>query len=218
MIRAVIFDLDGTLIHSLPGLTTSLNRVLSSYGFPNHSESKVRGFIGHGITDLISKATPAGTPPDKLSQIVQAMSDDYAASWKTGSAPYPKVNETLLELSKQHIALAVFSNKPDIFCREMTDYLLPDIHFTEVLGQRAETPVKPDPTGALQIAKTLEVPTQEIAFLGDSTIDISTARNAGMLSIGASWGYHDLPALKAESPDHLIHSIAELPAILKSNI
>jgi len=216
MIRAVIFDLDGTLIHSLPGLANSLNRVLSAHNLPTHSESAVRGFIGHGIRNLIAQATPKGTSPKMQSQIVQETSDDYAKTWKTGSTPYPNIKEVLSELSDQQLALAVFSNKPDIFCRKMTDFLLPEIHFAEVLGQREGTPVKPDPTGALKIAQSLGFEPHEIAFLGDSTIDVATARNAGMLAIGASWGYHDLPALKAESPDHLIHSILELPQILNA--
>jgi phosphoglycolate phosphatase len=214
MICAVIFDLDGTLIHSLPGLTTSLNRVLKTNGLPTHSESTVRGFIGNGIKTLIDRAVPKNLNPSLKNSILQEMSHDYATHWKTGSSPYPGISETLQRLSEKGIILAVFSNKPDRFCREMTDHLLPDIPFIEVLGQKKGTPVKPDPSGALIIANSLNIPPQDIAFLGDSTIDIATAHNAGMLSIAATWGYHDLPALKAEHPAHLIHHIEDLLPII----
>ena len=216
MIRAIILDLDGTLIHSLPGLTASLNRVLEKSGLPCHTEEKVRGFIGNGIHKLVERAAPSGSTQEQLKSLCQQMSDDYAATWRSGSSPYPGIAETLDQLSAQGIALAVFSNKPHIFCQEMTDTLLPAIAFNTVLGQREGTPIKPDPTGALNVAKSLELPPEQIAFLGDSTIDITTARNAGMLPIAATWGYHDLPALEAEHPAHIIHHIEELPALLIS--
>jgi len=214
MIRAVIFDLDGTLIHSLPGLTSSLNRILTQNNLPNHPEQEVRGFIGNGIQKLIARAVPRDFPQEQLSALIPQMNEDYANSWKTGTAPYPGITETLEQLAQADIALAVFSNKPDIFCQEMTDHLFPNITFTRVLGQREGVPPKPDPTGAHDVAQSLSLAPTDIAFLGDSTIDIATARHAGMLPIAATWGYHDLPALQAELPTHIIHQIQELPPLL----
>ena len=213
MIRGVIFDLDGTLVHSLPGLTASLNRVLEKNNLPTHPENKVRGFIGHGIHNLIKRASPSGIDQNEQLSLSQQMSDDYATTWQAGSSAYPGVAKILRLLSRQGVPLAVFSNKPDRFCKEITDTLFPEILFEIVLGQRDGTPVKPDPTGALEAANILGFTPGQIAFLGDSTIDVATAHNAGMLAIAASWGYHDLPALKAETPHHIIHSIEELPAI-----
>jgi len=216
MIHAIILDLDGTLVHSLPGLTASLNRVLSVNRLPLHPEEKVRGFIGNGIHKLVERASPAELDHALLDSLCQQMSDDYAASWKDGSAPYPGIAKTLHRLSQEGIELAVFSNKPHIFCQKMTDTLLPGIAFKTVLGQRDGTAIKPDPAGALEIAKRLALQPDQIAFLGDSTIDIATARNAGMLPIAATWGYHDIPALEAEHPAHIIHNIEELPALILS--
>jgi len=216
MIRAVIFDLDGTLIHSLPGLTSSLNRILTLNKLPNHPEEKVRGFIGNGIQKLITRAVPQDFPKEQLAALTPQMSEDYAKSWKTGTSPYPGITETLEQLAHAGVALAVFSNKPDIFCQEMTDHLFPSITFTKVLGQREGTPPKPDPTGAHDVAQSLGLEPADIAFLGDSTIDIATARHAGMLPIAATWGYHDLPALQAERPSHTIHKIQELPPLLNT--
>ncbi|MGJ8678649.1 MAG: HAD family hydrolase [Akkermansiaceae bacterium] len=213
MIRAVIFDLDGTLINSLPGIAASLNRVLKNNDLPTHPESRVRTFIGDGIIKLVERALP-DDDADKLERLVPLMMEDYAATWKNGSIPYEGAIEALQELLNKGIGIAVFSNKPDIYCKEITDTLFPTIPFSKVLGQREETPVKPDPAGALIVASALEAQPHEIAFLGDSTIDLLTAKNAGMMPIAASWGYHDLPDLEKEDPAYIIHSISELASIV----
>ena len=181
MIRAVIFDLDGTLINSLPGIAASLNRVLKSNDLPTHEESVVRTFIGDGITKLVERALPAASMAE-LDRLVPLMMADYAATWQDGSKPYDGVTEVLQDLLNHGLRIAVFSNKPDVYCQEITDTLFPTIPFTKVLGQRDGVPVKPDPTGALDIATALEADPSEIAFLGDSTIDLITAKNAKMLS------------------------------------
>lgn len=215
MIPAVIFDLDGTLIHSLPGLCASLNRVLEKNNLPVHPEVKVRTFIGNGIHKLVQRAAPDDFEVNSIQALCEQMSQDYASTWKIGTRPYPGITETLNTLTEEGVALAVFSNKPHVFCREMTDFLFPDTVFTSVLGQREGVPVKPNPAGAIAIAQSLDIPAEKIAFLGDSTIDVVTAKNAGMIDIAASWGYHDLPALEAEQPTHLIHDINALLPLLR---
>ena len=215
MINAVIFDLDGTLINSLPGIANSLNRVLARQKLPTHDESTVRTFIGDGVAKLVERALPAKTSEQQLSELVSMMMADYAEHWKEGSAPYPAVTDTLQTLLDQNISIAVLSNKPDIYCKEITDVIFPNIPFTKVLGQRAEVPAKPDPAGAIELAKMLQTPVRNIAFLGDSSIDIITAKRANMLSIAATWGYHDPHQLEAEKPAHTIHSISEILPLLR---
>ena len=219
MIRAVVFDLDGTLINSLPAIAASLNRVLEEHDLPTHSQQRVRTFIGDGIAKLVERAVPQdildkSPEGEALQQLITAMMVDYAATWHTGTHPYSGVEATLQSLLDQGTSIAVFSNKPDVYCKEITDRLFPTITFTKVLGQREGVPVKPDPAGAYHVAESLGIPITEIAYLGDSTIDVHTARNAGMLAIAASWGYHDLPALEATQPDHLIDSIEKLLPII----
>lgn len=216
MTPAIIFDLDGTLIHSLPGLCASLNRVLEKNNLPIHPENTVRSFIGNGIHKLVQRAVPDDFKQPSILALIDQMSQDYASTWKTGTRPYPGIVDALNKLTEKGIVLAVFSNKPHVFCREMTDCLFPDILFTSVIGQREGVPVKPDPTGAIDIAQSLGIPPEKITFLGDSTIDIITAKNAGMIDIAASWGYHDLPALEAEQPTHMIHDILELLPLLEA--
>jgi len=218
VIRAIIFDLDGTLIHSLPGLASSLNRVLERAGLPTHSEAVVRTFIGNGIRKLVERALPTDHPRDEFEKLVTQMSADYAETWKEGTSPYPGIAETLQALVDQKTGIAVFSNKLHIFCQEITDSLFPEITFSSVIGQREGVPVKPDPAGAFDVAKSLGAPPEEIAFLGDSTIDLITASNSGMIPIAAAWGYHDLPALQAQSPAHIIHAIEELLPIINREV
>ncbi len=216
VIHAVIFDLDGTLVHSLPGITASLNRVLKNEGLPTHDENSVRSFIGDGILQLVSRAIPRSATTDDLMRLTRQMSEDYATTWKEGTSPYPGVPQTLESLVANNTQIAVLSNKPHVFCEEMTRHFFPHIPFAAVIGQRKGIPVKPDPTVALELAKLLQTTPGDIAFVGDSTIDLRTARNSNMIPIGASWGYHDLPALEAEHPAAVIHHMNELLPTLSS--
>lgn len=213
MIRAVIFDLDGTLVHSLPGLATALNRVLTSKGLPTHPEAAVRNFIGDGLAKLVERGCPENTPASQLSEITEAMAIEYGNTWQTGSPPFPGILDVLAKLKLEGFKLAIFSNKPDAFCQEFADLLFPDT-FDVVIGQRQGVPTKPDPAGAIETAKRLGEDCQNIVFLGDSTMDIKTAHNAKMVAVAATWGYHDQPRLEAEQPDHTIHGIGDLLPLL----
>ena len=213
VIRCIIFDLDGTLVHSLPGIAASLNRTLQTTGLPTHPEHIIRGFIGNGMHKLVERAAPELTAVP-LDPLVESMRSDYSQTWKQGTQPYKEVTKTLEHLANKNITLTVFSNKPDEYCREITDFLFPNIHFPIVRGQRKNIPPKPDPAGALSICKELGIPPAETALVGDSTIDLETAKNAGMIAVAATWGYHDPPALAAINPEHTIHSMSEITATL----
>ena len=213
VIRCIIFDLDGTLVHSLPGIAASLNRTLKANHLPTHPEANVRRFIGDGMKMLVRRATP-GIASTQLDALVEAMRSDYNSTWKEGTQPYPAVTQTLKTLSQKGILLTVLSNKPDEYCRDITNQLFPEINLPIVRGQRDDIPQKPDPTGALSICQELNIPTSETALVGDSTIDLETAKNADILPIAATWGYHDPPSLAAMKPQHTITSMDELiPAL-----
>lgn len=218
VIRAVIFDLDGTLVHSLSGIAQALNTVLERHQLPTHSEQTVRTFIGDGITKLVERACPDNYQDEQVTELTKEVSAEYSTTWQQGTKPYPEVCETLKNLLNSGTKIAVLSNKPHAFCEAMTDFIFPDIPFTAVIGQHQGMPTKPDPASALHLAKTLKACPEEIAFVGDSTIDIATARHAGMVSIAATWGYHDLDQLISERPDHRIDQISELPPILDNNL
>lgn len=216
MIPAIIFDLDGTLVHSLPGLATALNRVLKRRGYPPHPESSVRHFIGDGLAKLVERGCPANTAPSELEEITREMAAEYATTWQDGSPPFPGIPEVLDTLKNKGVKLAIFSNKPDAFCQEFAGLLFPGM-FDVVIGQRDGIPVKPDPAGAIEAANLLNSTPGKIAFVGDSTMDMVTAHAAGMTAIAVTWGYHDQTRLEAERPHHTIHHINELLPLLETS-
>lgn len=214
----LIFDLDGTLVDSLPGIAASLNRTLTAHGLPGHSDARVRSFIGDGIRNLILRAIPKGTEPARFESLLGLYRKDYALSWQSGSTIYPGIANLLQELQKSGFEMAVLSNKTHDFTVEMVRTMFPAVRFTAVLGQRDGIPHKPDPAGAFQLADMLGSSPANCVVIGDSTMDLQTAANAGMRGIAVGWGYHDRARLLAAGATHLIDEPFELPALLEEQV
>ncbi len=210
----LIFDLDGTLVDSLPGIAASLNRSLSAHGLPEHPDAAVRGFVGDGLRTLVRRAAPAGTAAAGIDSLVGLFKADYDLTWQDGTVAYPGIHGLLHELVRSGFELAVLSNKTHEFTVEIARVLFPEIHFSVVLGQRDGIPHKPDPAGALQIARTLGAAPENCVVIGDSITDLETAANAGMRAIGVAWGYHDRARLLAAVAEAIIDHPSELPAVL----
>ena len=209
---ALIFDLDGTLVESLPGISASLNRALMRHGFSGHGEAAVRGFIGDGARMLVTRALGTGVAEPHLESVLRGFGEDYAASWQNGTSPYPGITDLLADLRARGVALAVLSNKPHTFTTEIVAKLFPEHTFAAVLGHREGMPHKPDPAGALEIAAALGCAPENCILIGDSTMDLETARNAGMVSIAVTWGYHDRERLLGA--DKVAENMEELVALL----
>lgn len=210
----LIFDLDGTLVDSLPGIAASLNRALGRLGLPGHGPAEVRGFIGNGSLELARKAVPAGSPDDLARQVEADFKEDYAFTWPDGTAPYSGVPECLAALAAAGFPLAVLSNKPHDFTVEIVARLFPATAFDPVFGQRPEVPRKPDPEAALQIARHWGLAPENCRFIGDSTIDLATAAAAGIPAVAVAWGYHDAADLAAAGADRPLASVAGLAPAL----
>jgi phosphoglycolate phosphatase len=211
----LIFDLDGTLVDSLPGIAASLNRTLTAHGLPGHSDDRVRSFIGDGIRNLMLRAIPRGAEPATVESLLGLYRKDYALSWQSGTTVYPGVANLLDELQRSGFEMAVLSNKVHDFTVEMVHAMFPSIRFAAVLGQRDGIPHKPNPAGALQLADILGTSPGNCVVIGDSTMDLETAANAGMRAIAVTWGYHDRDRLAAAGATRLIGHPAELPALLE---
>ncbi len=212
----LIFDLDGTLVNSLPGIANSLNRALTRHGLPAHSEPVIRSFVGDGLHTLVQRATPLEATPATLDALVTAFKTDYALNWAEGTVVYPGIHNLLEELQQAGYPLGVLSNKTDPFTQVMVREIFPRVHFGKVLGHQDGIPLKPHPAGAFQIARWLGAAVGDCVMIGDSTIDLETAENAGMQAIAVAWGYHDREHLLAGGATRIIDDPSELPDQLRS--
>jgi phosphoglycolate phosphatase len=210
--KLLIFDLDGTLVESLPGIAASLNRALAMNGLPMHGEAAVRSFIGDGARMLVTRALAPCESAPYLESVLHEFAEDYAVSWQQGTQPYPGIIGLLQNLNALGIPLAVLSNKPHTFTEQIVARLFRSIDFAMVLGNHDDLPHKPDPAGAFEIATRLGIAPEQGTIIGDSTMDLDTARNAGMKSIAVTWGYHDRERLLGA--DRIAQSVGELAGIL----
>lgn len=188
---AVLFDLDGTLLYTLPDIAASLNRALESRGYPPHSLEAVRGFVGNGVARLIARALPGGESNPDFAAVRQAYDRIYAAHACDSTRPYPGVPELLAALAARGVRTGVVTNKGDSDAGPMIRRYFPgavDI----VRGKREGCPTKPAPDAALAVLEELGCPRERALLVGDSSVDRETARNAGLACVLVAWGYQDL--------------------------
>ncbi|MBI5552638.1 MAG: HAD family hydrolase [Desulfobacterales bacterium] len=208
---AVIFDLDGTLLDTLEDLGSSVNRVLAGQGFATHPLEAFRWFVGDGSRMLITRALPAEQrSPGTIESSLAALLADYNRNWHHQTRPYDGIEALLAALTHQGKALSVVTNKPHRFTREMVAHYFPSIAFRAVLGQQDGIAKKPDPVQALAAARAMGVAPEACIFLGDSGVDMQTAGRAGMLGVGAAWGFRPVEELKAAGARHIVHHPLEL--------
>ena len=212
MIKGVIFDLDGTLLNTLYDLGNSTNRVLNLYGLDSYPVDVYKTFVGNGIRTLVKRAFP----PDfeNLDEAVERFIQDYSAHCMDESVPYDGVPELLETLTAMGISIGVCTNKK----QELTDMVIEKYFgafpFVEVIGDRFDGFTKPDSKYPLEIAEKMNLAPEEIIFLGDSDVDIRTAINAGMMPVGASWGFRSEKELRDEGAKHIIHHPSALLDII----
>jgi phosphoglycolate phosphatase len=211
MIRAIIFDLDGTLLDTLQDLVDSANAALTQMGHPTHTTAEYRRFIGRGIRELAVSILPDGvTTEDEISRCLTEFREQYGERWDATTCPYPGVATMLDALTLRGMPLAILSNKPHDFTVLSVDRLLGRWDFREVRGVSEQTLPKPDPTGALAVAASLGVRPCDLLYVGDTSTDMDTASAAGMVSVGVTWGFRDEAELRAHEAHNIIHSPMEL--------
>ncbi len=214
LLRAVIFDLDGTLVDSLGDIADATNHALAQHGLPTHPESAYLRFVGEGVRELIRRAVPAGQEAllEPVLATYKAYYDDHLFD---RTAHYPGIPEMLMALAGQGTRMAVLSNKSDSFVKRLVARLLPGVPFAAVYGERPDLPRKPDPTAALALARELDVPPAACAFVGDTSVDMDTARAAGMYGVGVSWGFRQVDELKAHGARAVADTAVALLAALR---
>lgn len=208
---AVIFDLDGTLADSLGDIAAAMNRTLERHGFPVHPPEAYMTFVGEGVRKLVERALPpdAAALREEILQVYQA---DYADHLLDATRLFPQLPEVLDRLQTARVALGVLSNKTDGPTRRLVDALCPKWHFGAVFGERPGVPRKPDPASALALADALGAPPERVTLVGDTLVDVLTARAAGMRPVGVLWGFRpqEIVASGAEAAE----SAAELAVLL----
>jgi len=215
-IKAVIFDLDGTLLDTLQDLADATNNALKHYGFPQHPTDAYKYYIGEGREKLADLALPVEQrKPENIQKVVKMIDRLYLNNWAVNSRPYYGIPKLLDELTAQQIKKAVLSNKSLYFTDVMVKVLLSKWSFDIVLGVSDVTPKKPDPAGALHIIRDLRVSPEETIYLGDTDIDMETAITAGIYPVGALWGFRTADELKAGGAKLLIKHPQELLELFK---
>jgi phosphoglycolate phosphatase len=213
--RAIVFDLDGTLLDTLADIGDAANAVLQQLGFPAHALDDYRQFVGEGIAALFQRAVPVDqTDGETIGRCVHAFQIAYRRNWNARTRPYEGVLELLDELAGRGLKMAVLSNKPHEFTQACVEHFFPDAPFEVVFGQREGVARKPDPAGALEIAQRLSLPADEFVYLGDSAIDMQTATQAGMHPVGAGWGFRSVEELRAAGAMAVIARPRELVEVL----
>lgn len=216
MKKAVIFDLDGTLINSLPDIANAMNKVLLSFGLTPHEEEKYKLFTGDGAKNLTLRAL--GQNPEMFESVYPIYCREYGLNSRIHTAPYPGVSELLHVLSDFGLQLCVLSNKGDADVKNVVQHYFPQLHFDYIGGVREGGPVKPDPQMALEVLKVLGIPAEDVWYVGDTATDMRCAENAGIDSIGVGWGFQSRKMIMQANPKFFAESVAELQELILNNL
>ena len=217
--RAFIFDLDGTLVDSLEDIGQACNDVLASHGYPVHPLPAFRFYVGRGFHKLVNDALPEGEAAklssDQLTALIAEARTRYGENMCVRTKPYAGITEALHHLADDGHALAVLSNKPDDLTVELVRRYFPDVPFALVRGGREGVPLKPEPDAPLDMLRHMDFLPERSFYVGDSNVDIFTARNAGMISIGVAWGFRGADERRAAQADHVIDTPEALTRLAK---
>ena len=189
--KGLMFDLDGTLVDTLEDIAEACNALLHPQGYPTHAIPAYRNFVGRGFTVLVRRALPSDVQlsPEELEGLVASARLFYSTTFLHKSNPYPFIHSSLYDLCKKGMRLAVLSNKPDQWTKAIVQHFFGDIPFCEVRGALPDVPLKPAPEAAFAVLRSMGLTPAECLYVGDSDVDMQTAANAGMRSIGVSWGF-----------------------------
>lgn len=206
--RAVVFDLDGTLLNTLEDIADSMNSVLSRRGFPDHPVEAYKMFVGDGARMLVTRALPREACTDELIEACELeFKTVYGQNWKAKTRPYPGIEDLLLQLGRDRVPLGILSNKPHPYTLQCVQELLPGNIFAVIQGQNDGVPPKPDPAGARMVCSRLGSAPEQVLYVGDTGVDMQTGRRSGMVPIGVLWGFREARELQ----EHGAHALVEQP-------
>jgi phosphoglycolate phosphatase len=211
MKQLVIFDLDGTLLNTIADLAQSTNHALRKLGFPTHTEKAYNLMVGNGINKLFERALPEDKRTEtNILRIRTAFIPYYNEHNADKTRPYPKMDELLRTLQEYGKKIGVASNKYHAASLKLISRYFPEVNFTAVLGQREGIAPKPDPTIIYDIMKMAETSKDKVLYVGDSGVDMQTAKNSGVTSCGVTWGFRPRSELEEFHPDFIVDNALDI--------
>ncbi len=214
-IKAVIWDLDGTLLDTLGDLTASTNAALAQNGMPARTMDEVRSFVGNGIRKLMERAVPGGAENPAFEQALSDFTRHYGAHSRDTTKPYDGIVEALDALAAAGVRHAIVSNKIDFAVKQLSRAYFGE-RMCAAVGDDPSRARKPAPDSVLAAMAELGVTAQEAVYVGDSDVDVITARNAGIPCVAVTWGFRDEACLRAAGATHIAHTPAQLRAIIRA--
>ncbi len=214
MIKTIIFDMDGTILNTIDDITTSVNFALKTYQLPLRNIDEVKQAVGNGAKALIARVIHKGYDHPQFEDIYQTYQDYYDAHRMVKTAPYPQILALLRKLKYDGYTLAVVSNKHDYLVKSLNKQLFEGL-FEVAVGETKERPLKPEPDVIFDVLDILDATVEESLFIGDSNVDIITAKNANMASVGVTWGFRSKEELHREGATFIIEEPYDLLKIIK---
>lgn len=214
MNKLVIFDLDGTLLNTIADLGNACNHALLEKGYTAHPLSAYNYMVGNGVHNLVQRAAPdaSGEELEELLRLFRSYYDEHCLEL---TKPYDSIKELLEDLKSLEVKVAVASNKYQDAVSKIISHYFPEIPFVSVYGEREGIPRKPDPSQIFAILNESPTPKKDVIMVGDSAIDIETARRACVESVGVTWGFRPVSELRRAYADHIISHPKEILDILK---
>jgi len=204
-----VFDLDGTILDTLQDLKNSVNAAMTACGYPERTYEEVRRFVGNGIRNLIVRSAPAGTGEAEIDRAFEAFHQHYALHCADLTCPYPGVTELLGSIRAKGMKTAVVSNKADYAVQELCEKYFPGL-FDFVCGEREGISRKPAPDSVNEVLSVLHIAREKAVYIGDSEVDVLTARNAEMDCLCVDWGFRDRDVLEKAGASVILSAMPEL--------
>lgn len=209
-IKSVVFDLDGTLLNTMNMIMKCNNTVLKNEGYPERKYEEFFSFVGDGMRKCVIRALPEGVDENEVTEVLSKVLAEYNNEDLSTVKPYDGIDELLDKLVHKGVKISIFTNKEHDYALVNVDVCLGRHKFEKVLGDRPQTPLKPDPTGLLEIIEHTGVKREETLFVGDMKADILTGKNAGVKTVGCLWGFGKKEDLVKNGADYLVEYPLEI--------
>ena len=215
MKKLVIFDLDGTLLNTIDDLGAAANYALEQCGFPTHQISSYPFFVGNGVKRLLERVLPEDARTEALAEQMRVHFMQYYDNHNVDkTVPYPGIVELLEQLASIGVKMAVASNKYQSAVEKLIAHYFPKVEWVAVEGQKEDVPVKPDPSIVFEILLKNPTPKAEVLYVGDSGVDMETARRACVESVGVTWGFRPVKELQDFYADNIVNVASEILSIV----